>query len=136
MKIGSFYWILVAPIDAVAQWQPARYTGLAGDSIGETWDYIGLLSADGHHHVDVFEVGEEICRDATTTIFMDSYGSTESAALSSPAPFFASHNSGERLPQREPAEGAGEALCEDCPPVGYPTDETRCAPCPRRINPS
>lgn len=24
------------------------------------------------------------------------------------------------------------ALCEDCPPVGYPTDKTRCAPCPRR----
>ena len=22
--------------------------------------------------------------------------------------------------------------CSDCPPVGYPTDETRCAPCPRR----
>jgi len=22
-------------------------------------------------------------------------------------------------------------LCEDCPPVGYPTDETRCTPCPR-----
>jgi len=24
------------------------------------------------------------------------------------------------------------ALCEDCPPVGYPTDATRCLPCPRR----
>lgn len=23
-------------------------------------------------------------------------------------------------------------LCSDCPPVGYPTDETRCTPCPRR----
>lgn len=23
-------------------------------------------------------------------------------------------------------------LCEDCPPTDYPTDETRCAPCPRR----
>lgn len=23
-------------------------------------------------------------------------------------------------------------LCTDCPPVGYPTDETRCLPCPRR----
>jgi len=29
-----------------------------------------------------------------------------------------------------PQEWAG--LCEDCPPVGYPTDKTRCAPCPRR----
>lgn len=24
------------------------------------------------------------------------------------------------------------ALCENCPPVGYPTDKTRCTPCPRR----
>lgn len=24
------------------------------------------------------------------------------------------------------------SLCEDCPPVGYPTDKTRCTPCPRR----
>lgn len=23
-------------------------------------------------------------------------------------------------------------LCKDCPPVGYPTDDTRCMPCPRR----
>ncbi len=23
------------------------------------------------------------------------------------------------------------ALCSDCPPEGYPTDKTRCAPCPR-----
>lgn len=26
-------------------------------------------------------------------------------------------------------------LCEDCPPVGYPTDKTRCLPCPRRTEP-
>lgn len=24
------------------------------------------------------------------------------------------------------------ALCEDCPPSGYPTDKTRCNPCPFR----
>jgi hypothetical protein len=23
--------------------------------------------------------------------------------------------------------------CSDCPPAGYPTDKTRCGPCPRRI---
>ena len=32
--------------------------------------------------------------------------------------------------QQEP--DAHEALCEDCPPPDYPTDKTRCAPCPRR----
>lgn len=25
-----------------------------------------------------------------------------------------------------------QSLCSDCPPVNYPTDETRCTPCPRR----
>lgn len=30
----------------------------------------------------------------------------------------------------------GSALCEDCPPVGYPTDATRCTPCPRRATQS
>lgn len=30
----------------------------------------------------------------------------------------------------EPSE-----LCEDCPPVNYPTDATRCGPCPRRTTP-
>lgn len=28
-----------------------------------------------------------------------------------------------------------EALCSDCPPAGYPTDATRCAPCPRNSPP-
>lgn len=23
-------------------------------------------------------------------------------------------------------------LCDDCPPPDYPTDKTRCLPCPRR----
>ncbi len=27
------------------------------------------------------------------------------------------------------------ARCQDCPPVGYPTDETRCTPCDRRSPP-
>jgi len=31
-----------------------------------------------------------------------------------------------------PVSDGDGALCEDCPPVGYPTDETRCLPCPRR----
>lgn len=31
------------------------------------------------------------------------------------------------------AVGCTGRLCEDCPPVDYPTDETRCAPCPRRV---
>lgn len=34
-----------------------------------------------------------------------------------------------RQPSREPAVSP---LCSDCPPVGYPTDSTRCEVCPRR----
>ena len=26
----------------------------------------------------------------------------------------------------------GGKLCEDCPPIGYPTDKTRCCDCPRK----
>jgi RecJ-like exonuclease len=26
--------------------------------------------------------------------------------------------------------GTGARLCSDCPPVGYPTDKTRCSECP------
>ena len=26
-----------------------------------------------------------------------------------------------------------QETCSDCPPVGYPTDETRCAGCPRKM---
>lgn len=29
-------------------------------------------------------------------------------------------------------EGPAAALCGDRPPPGYPTDKTRCTPCPRR----
>ena len=26
--------------------------------------------------------------------------------------------------------------CSDCPPLGYPTDKTRCDECPRRLHPT
>jgi hypothetical protein len=34
-------------------------------------------------------------------------------------------------PQNHTVPEMGE-LCEGCPPVGYPTDKTRCTECPRR----
>lgn len=30
-----------------------------------------------------------------------------------------------------PAKASEDGLCSDCPPVGYETNRTRCAPCPR-----
>lgn len=40
----------------------------------------------------------------------------------------------DRVPWEDEPEKTGDSstLCEDCPPVGYPTDKTRCLPCPRR----
>lgn len=35
----------------------------------------------------------------------------------------------------QPTASAQPTRCEDCPPVGYPTDKTRCAPCDRRAAP-
>lgn len=34
------------------------------------------------------------------------------------------------MTQEKPVE-----LCEDCPPIGCPTDKTRCDQCPRRFTP-
>lgn len=38
--------------------------------------------------------------------------------------------------QPAPPHPMGDVSCEDCPPWGYPTDETRCMPCPRRGHPA
>lgn len=35
-----------------------------------------------------------------------------------------------------PAPESIPEICEDCPPVGYPGDHTRCLPCPRRSPPA
>lgn len=32
-----------------------------------------------------------------------------------------------------PTQAAQDVFCPNCPPIGYPTDETRCDPCPRRM---
>lgn len=37
-----------------------------------------------------------------------------------------------RIRHHEPCPEALAALCDDCPPAGYPTDKTRCEECPRR----
>lgn len=39
-----------------------------------------------------------------------------------------------RYGSSQPAASAQPTRCEDCPPVGYPTDKTRCAPCDRRAD--
>lgn len=30
-------------------------------------------------------------------------------------------------------EAGTPSVCSDCPQIGYPTDKTRCGPCPRRL---
>lgn len=45
----------------------------------------------------------------------------------------ASEEFASRVPwDNEPERVAAGELCFDCPPARYPTDETRCTPCPRR----
>ena len=63
LTVGSYYWVLLNLARRAPEWQPARFTGISADSVGATWDYIGFLSADGHHFVNVIEVGPEIKRE-------------------------------------------------------------------------
>jgi hypothetical protein len=42
------------------EWQPARFTGVAGPSSGAKWDLIGFNSDVGHHFVEVVEIGPEL----------------------------------------------------------------------------
>lgn len=60
LDVGKFYWVLVTASRKEPEWQPARFTGKSLDSVGMSWDFIGFLSADGHHFVEVLEVGKEI----------------------------------------------------------------------------
>lgn len=60
MDIGKYYWVLVTSSRKAPEWQPARFTGIAGDSIGATWDFIGFNSDVGHHFVEVLKIGTEI----------------------------------------------------------------------------
>lgn len=41
-------------------------------------------------------------------------------------------NRDERFVGHELVRDPNLIYCEDCPPIGYPTDKTRCAQCPRR----
>jgi len=60
MEIGKYYWVLVRSSKKDPEWQPARFTGVAGDGVGMTWDFIGFNSDVGHHFVEVVEVGRAV----------------------------------------------------------------------------
>lgn len=70
---GAFYWVRMVEGDErnniipETSWQPARYTGRAGDSVGDTWDFLGYYSATGHHDVNVMEIGAEIIQQPPET---------------------------------------------------------------------
>jgi hypothetical protein len=46
---GRFYWVLVHSSTKDPEWQPARFTGVAGHGAGATWDFIGFNSDVGHY---------------------------------------------------------------------------------------
>jgi hypothetical protein len=54
---GRFYWVLVRSSSKDPEWQPARFTGIAGHRAGAQWDFIGFNSDVGHHFVEVVDVG-------------------------------------------------------------------------------
>ena len=60
LKQGRFYWVLVRSSTKDPEWQPARFTGVAGQNSGAKWDVIGFNSYVGHHFVEVVEIGSEL----------------------------------------------------------------------------
>jgi hypothetical protein len=60
LKHGRFYWVLVRSSTKDPEWQPARFTGVFGQSSGAKWDVIGFNSDVAHHYVEVVEIGPEL----------------------------------------------------------------------------
>jgi hypothetical protein len=60
LRQGRFYWVLVRSSTKDPEWQPARFTGVAGHSSGAKWDLIGFNSDVAHHFVEVVEIGPEL----------------------------------------------------------------------------
>lgn len=60
LKQGRFYWVLVRSSTKDSEWQPARFTGVAGRSSGAKWDVISFNSDVGHYFVEVIEIGPEL----------------------------------------------------------------------------
>jgi hypothetical protein len=60
LKQGRFYWVLVRSSTKDPEWQPARFTGVAGPSSGAKWDLIGFNSDVGHYFVEVVDIGPEL----------------------------------------------------------------------------
>jgi hypothetical protein len=57
---GRFYWVLVRSSAQGPEWQPARFTGIAGHGAGGKWQFIGFNNDVGHHFVEVVEIGAEL----------------------------------------------------------------------------
>jgi hypothetical protein len=53
---GRFYWVLVRASTKDPEWQPARFTGVAG----ARWNFIGFNGDIGHHFIEVVDIGPEI----------------------------------------------------------------------------
>ena len=53
---GRFYWVLVRSSTKDPEWQPARFTGVAGSR----WNFIGFNGDIGHHFIEVVDIGPEI----------------------------------------------------------------------------
>ena len=57
---GRLYWVLVRSSTKDPEWQPARFTGVAGHGDGANWAFIGFNSDVGHHFVEVVDIGPKL----------------------------------------------------------------------------
>lgn len=81
-------------------------------------------AADGYAHCRHREIGSlDACHEP---------GGCLNPAPQTPASVEFAGNGTANRTGADDTPGIPPSLCEDCPPTGYPTDVTRCAPCPRR----
>jgi hypothetical protein len=57
---GRFYWVLVRSSTKDPEWQPARFNGVAGDTAGAKWDFVGFNRDVGHYFVEIVDIGPEL----------------------------------------------------------------------------
>ncbi len=103
--------------------------GLAGEA-GEVANFVKKRWRDGEGHDEAIKLEiYDVC--AYAFMLADTMGDTPAdliAGIAHKQQVFIDKMNIRRLID----EASQPELCDDCPPVGYPTDKTRCDPCPRR----
>lgn len=121
-RLGTILNVAEGELTAKAQQEIAR---LAREVVRPTTSLCTTCGHGDRYHFDDGN-GNVICRwsaDCHCAHRVESIRQEEPEAGRDADRFNPAIDSPEDLPQ----------LCEGCPPIDYPTDTTRCAPCPRRL---